>query len=84
MDAPTERLINNKGKYPVIEEDMAGLSKICKIYGSMDVTDKNGNKVKWVYDYANDKAVLKSEMTKEQFTESEKAKWESIKRNGGL
>jgi len=37
---------------------------------------KSGDKsVTWVWDYANDKPMIKSEMTKEQLAESEKAKW---------
>ena len=49
---------------------MGGLSKICKMYGSIKVND-----VEWVYDYAKDKPVLKSDMTEKDFRESEKAKW---------
>lgn len=45
---------------------MAGLARICKMYGSMQVIDENGKKVTWLWDYANDKARLKSEMTKEE------------------
>lgn len=58
---------------------MGGLSKICKIYGDMTVTDANGNKVEWVYDYKNDRARLKKEMTEEDFAESEKAKYDKLK-----
>ena len=50
---------------------MAGLAKICKIYGSMTVTGTDGKRVVWVWDYANDKARLKSEMTKEEIMASE-------------
>lgn len=53
---------------------MAGLAKICKLYGSIEVSDKNGKKVTWIWDYANGKARLKSEMTKEEITASEKEK----------
>ena len=49
---------------------MGGLAKICKMYGRIKV-----NGVEWVYDYAKDKPVLKSEMTKEEFKKSEKSKW---------
>jgi hypothetical protein len=58
---------------------MAGLEKVCKIYGSIDVTDVNGNKVTWIWDYVNNKARLSSEMTKEEIMASEKAKWMNVK-----
>ena len=58
---------------------MGGLARICKMYGSMEVSDKNGKKVTWLWDYKNDKPRLKSEMTKEEIAESEKAKWQQIK-----
>jgi major membrane immunogen (membrane-anchored lipoprotein) len=54
---------------------MGGLGKVLKMYGEMTVTDKDGNKVVWVWDYAEEKARIKSEMTKEQFAKSEKAKY---------
>ena len=41
--------------------------------------DANGKKVTWLWDYKNDKPRLKSEMTKEEIAESEKAKWQQIK-----
>jgi hypothetical protein len=53
---------------------MGGLSRICKMYGSLNV-----NGVVWIYDYVNDKPRLKSEMTKEEIIASEKAKWMKIK-----
>lgn len=49
------------------------------MYGSMEVSDANGKKVTWLWDYANDKPRLKTEMTKEEIIESEKAKWNNIK-----
>ena len=49
------------------------------MYGSIKVSDANGKKVTWVWDYKNDKARLKSEMTKEEISESEKAKYQQIK-----
>ena len=48
------------------------------MYGSIEVSD-NGKKVIWLWDYVNDKARLKTEMTKEEIMASEKAKWMSIK-----
>ena len=53
---------------------MTGLQKICKMYGSISVSD-GGNTVIWVWDYANDKPRLKTDMSKEEITASEKAKW---------
>lgn len=58
---------------------MSGLGKICKLYGSMNVKDSKGNQVTWLWDYANDKPRLKTEMTKEEISASEKAKWEQLK-----
>jgi len=60
---------------------MAGLAKICRLYGSMDVTDKDGNKVTWLWDYVNEKPRLKTEMTKEEIAASEKAKWSKVLKN---
>lgn len=59
---------------------MGGLARICKLYGQIDTTDEYGNKAVWLWDYANDKPRLKSEMTKEEIMASEKAKWMGIKR----
>lgn len=53
---------------------MAGLRRICKMYGAITIQGK-----RWVWDYARDIPVLESEMTKEQRRESEKAKWMSLK-----
>lgn len=50
-----------------------------KLYGSMICEDDKGNKVVWVWDYANDKARLQKEMTKDKITASEKAKWMGVK-----
>ena len=61
---------------------MAGLARICKLYGSFKVS-QNGKTVIWLYDYKNDRPRLKSEMTKEEIAESEKAKYEMIK-NGNF
>lgn len=36
---------------------MAGLARICKLHGSIRI-----NGVRWVWDYAADKAVLETEM----------------------
>ena len=49
------------------------------MYGSMEVTDKNGKKVTWLWDYFNDKPRLKTEMTKDEITASEKSKWMNVK-----
>ena len=58
---------------------MGGLARICKMFGQIDVSDGNGKKVTWLYDYANDKPRLKTEMTKEEIKASEKAKWMPFK-----
>jgi hypothetical protein len=59
---------------------MAGLKRLCKLYGSIKCKDANGNEVVWIYDYVNDKPRLKSEMTKDEIAASEKAKWETVKK----
>ncbi len=58
---------------------MGGLARICKLYGGMKFVDKDGNKTEYVYDYKKDKPVIKQEMTKQEFMESEKAKYAIIK-----
>ena len=60
---------------------MTGLQRMCKLYGSIYVTGADGKRVVWIWDYANDKPRLKSEMTKAEIMASEKAKWEAIKNN---
>lgn len=42
---------------------MAGLRRICRMYGGMTVTEK-GKKTKYLWDYANETAVKSTEMTK--------------------
>lgn len=54
---------------------MAGLARICKMYGAIVI---NGQR--WVWDYAADKPALEQEMTAERRKLSEQAKWEAIKR----
>lgn len=56
-----------------------GFQMILKTYGEMKVTDSQGNSVTHVWDYANDKPRIKSEMTKEEILASEKAKWMGVK-----
>jgi hypothetical protein len=58
------------------KSELHGLEKVLKLYGQLQVNDGNGNKVTWVWDYANNKPCKKSEMTDEEFVASEKAKWE--------
>lgn len=58
---------------------MGGLARICKMYGSMKVTDRHGNSVRWLWDYANDKPRLETEMSKDEIMASERAKWEAVK-----
>jgi hypothetical protein len=58
---------------------MAGLAKICKLYGQMEIIGRDGKSVIWLWDYVNDKPRLKSEMTKEEIKASEKVKWNKLK-----
>ena len=57
-----------------------GFKRILKIYGEIKATDNKGNSVTHVWDYANDKARLKGEMTKEDLAKSEKAKWMQLRK----
>lgn len=52
---------------------MAGLARICKIHGSITIKG-----VVWLYDYAQDKPRLKSEMTHDEIKASEQAKYAII------
>lgn len=54
---------------------MSGLQRVLKMYGSMTVQGSEGKKVVWVWDYANDKPRIKSEMTAEEIAASERVKW---------
>lgn len=45
----------------------------------MHFKDAKGNSVTWLWDYAQDRPRLQSEMTKEDIAASEKAKWEGVK-----
>lgn len=58
---------------------MAGLQRILKLYGSIICKGEDGSEVVWVWDYANDKARLKTEMTKQEIEASEKAKYLAVK-----
>lgn len=51
---------------------MAGLRKLCKMYGGMTIQG-----VKWVWDYVADEPVKESEMPvgSERWKDSEKAKY---------
>ena len=51
-----------------------GFKQILKIYGKIKITDANGNIVVHVWDYANDEARIKSEMTEDELASSKKAK----------
>lgn len=53
---------------------MAGLRKILKAYGEMNV-----NGVVWVWDYTKDEPRKKAEMSKAEIKASEKAKFALIK-----
>ena len=53
---------------------MSGLRRICRMYGSMEIQG-----VMYVWDYAKEGPVKKSEQTKEEWAASEKRKYELIK-----
>jgi len=53
---------------------MSGLRRICKMYGAITIQG-----VEWVWDYATDEPRIKSEITKEQWAASERAKWTGVK-----
>lgn len=55
---------------------MGGLARICKMYGGMTVSDGKTT-IKYVWDYAADKAVDGKEMPigSERWKASERAKW---------
>ena len=61
---------------------MSGLSKVCKIYGSIKMSDGNGKSVTWLWDYVNNKPRIKSEMTKDEIKASERAKWTNKNETG--
>jgi hypothetical protein len=44
---------------------MAGLRRICKLYGGMKCKGADGKTVEWVWDYVRDEPRLKSDMDKE-------------------
>jgi hypothetical protein len=56
---------------------MAGLARICKLYGGMTVTGKDGKTIKYVWDYVADEAVPDSEMPlgSDRWKASERVKW---------
>ena len=58
---------------------MSGLQRLLKMYGEMKIANSEGKSVLWAWDYKNDKPRIKSEMTKQELAESEKAKWQSLK-----
>lgn len=60
---------------------MAGLQRICKMFGGLNAVDKNGNRVEYVWDYVADIAVLKSEMPEgsERWQASERKKYADLK-----
>jgi len=58
---------------------MGGLARLCKLYGGMSFTDKDGKTVEYVWDYAKDEPRLKGEMTQDELIASERAKWEGMK-----
>jgi major membrane immunogen (membrane-anchored lipoprotein) len=58
---------------------MGGLQRVLRITGEMTIK-ADGKSVTWVWDYANEKPRIKSEMTKEEIKASETKKYEALKR----
>lgn len=60
---------------------MAGLARICKMFGGLVVHGKGGT-IKYVWDYAADKAVPSDEMPigSERWKASERVKYELIRK----
>ena len=56
------------------DKKLTGLQKLCKMYGKVKFDG-----VVWVWDYHNDEPKLQSEMSKEDFALSEKAKWTKLR-----
>jgi hypothetical protein len=54
---------------------MSIYNKLCKAHGKLKI-----NNIMYVWDYVDEKAVKESEMTKERFAESEKIRWQSMKK----
>jgi hypothetical protein len=56
---------------------MAGLARICKLYGRMTTRGADGKSVIWVWDYAKDEAVHEKDMPEgsDRWKKSEEAKW---------
>lgn len=51
---------------------MAGLRHMCKQYGSIVI-----NGVEWVWDYANDRPRVKSEMSRKEIKQSNQSKYKT-------
>jgi major membrane immunogen (membrane-anchored lipoprotein) len=49
---------------------MSGLQKICKEYGKVTLKAQDGTVTVWLWDYVNNKARLKSEMTAKEIRAS--------------
>lgn len=56
---------------------MSGLVRVLRLHGAMTAIDKNGRKVEWLWDYANEVPVTKEDMPKgsERRAASERARW---------
>lgn len=53
---------------------MSGLKRLCKMYGSIIIQG-----VEYYWDWVKDEAVIKSEISKEDFAASERKKYETLK-----
>ena len=52
-----------------------GIARICKQYGGIVIDDKD-----YVYDYENDKPVLRSTLSDSEKRRIDRAKWERIQK----
>jgi hypothetical protein len=64
-----------------VENEMAGLRRICKMAGGMRFVDANGTATEYVWDYVADQPVLKQDMPEgsDRWNASEKKKYEDLK-----
>jgi hypothetical protein len=60
---------------------MAGLQKICRMYGGLIASDGK-KRVNYSWDYANERAVKEADMPQGSpaHAASEKAKWEALRK----
>jgi hypothetical protein len=63
---------------------MSGLKKLCRLYGKLQVKAADGRTIVYVWDYAQEEAVLESEMPfgSERWQASERVRWRQISSSG--